>query len=161
MKKESNEGQQGHAYGMDRASNFICAHSLPFKVSESVASNLSVLFLTLEVPHEIRRDVGGIVRPRGDQAPASMLTAPIRYGAVNHPRGQGTAERTGGWLKEVLPELCKAWPDRLDDYVEANVGSSALLLTPCCRLHSCLSRPCLVASEEHSSRHLHLRLTEK
>ena len=45
------------------------------------------------------------------------LKVSIDYGPSNHPRAQGAVERVGGWLQEVLSELCKSWPRIWDRYV--------------------------------------------
>ena len=42
----------------------------------------------------------------------------LDYGPADHPRGQGAVERYGGWLHDVLAELCKQWPERWDEYVD-------------------------------------------
>ena len=45
------------------------------------------------------------------------LKVKIDYGPADHPRGQGSVERVGAWILDVLSELCKAWPTRWDEYV--------------------------------------------
>lgn len=35
---------------------------------------------------------------------------------TDHPRGQGSVERLGGWMQDVLSELCVSWPERWDEY---------------------------------------------
>ena len=118
MKHESQQGNKFMLVIVDRASKFIFAFPLPSKVSEQVASNLLTLCLTFGVPQEIRSDAGGEFTSDVMKHLCRWLTVPIGYGATGHPRGQGAVERAGGWLKEVLSELCKAWPDRWDHYVE-------------------------------------------
>ena len=45
------------------------------------------------------------------------LKVPIEFGPAGHPRGQGSVERAGAWMQDVLSEICKTWPTRMDDYV--------------------------------------------
>ena len=40
------------------------------------------------------------------------LRADIQFSPANHPRGQGAVERLGGWMLDMLAELCIAWPKR-------------------------------------------------
>lgn len=47
----------------------------------------------------------------------SLLKVPLDYGPANHIRARGAGGRLGGWLYEVLAELCTAWPLRWDEYV--------------------------------------------
>ena len=42
---------------------------------------------------------------------------PIYVGPVDHPRGQGSVERDGVWIQDVLSKICKTWPTRWDEYV--------------------------------------------
>ena len=42
---------------------------------------------------------------------------PIYVGPVDHPRGQGSVERAGVWIQDVLSKICKTWPTRWDEYV--------------------------------------------
>ena len=45
------------------------------------------------------------------------LKVPIEFGPAGHPRGQGSVERAGAWMQDVLSEICKTWPTRWDEYV--------------------------------------------
>ena len=45
------------------------------------------------------------------------LHADIVFGPAYHPRGQGAVKMWGGWLQELLAELCRSWPDRWDEDV--------------------------------------------
>ena len=45
------------------------------------------------------------------------LNAVIALGPADHPRGQGAVERLGGWLQELLAEICRSWPQRWDEHV--------------------------------------------
>ena len=45
------------------------------------------------------------------------LKARLAFGPLDHSRDQGTVERFGGQLQEMLAKLCKAWPDHWDEYV--------------------------------------------
>eukprot|EP00752_Nemacystus_decipiens_P016638 g14878.t1 len=47
----------------------------------------------------------------------TWMKVSLDYGPVNHPRGQGAVERTGGSLHEALSLLCRSWPRGWDDYV--------------------------------------------
>ena len=58
------------------------------------------------------------------------LRVPIKCGPVDHPRGQGSVERVGAWMQDVLSELCKAWPTRWDEYVAAECWIKCTVLDP-------------------------------
>lgn len=45
----------------------------------------------------------------------------VDHGPADHLRGQGLLERYGGWLHDVLVELCKQWSERWDKYVDPAV----------------------------------------
>lgn len=42
----------------------------------------------------------------------------LNHGPVFHARSQGAVERSGGWLHDILVELCTSWPMRRDKYVD-------------------------------------------
>jgi len=101
---------------VDKASRFPFAYPLPSKQAEGVARHLMQLCLTLGVPQAIRCDGGGKFDARCIQHMCKWLRADIQYGPADHPRGQGSVERLGGWMQDVLAELCESWPERWDEY---------------------------------------------
>ena len=103
---------------VDRASKFPFGFPLETKHAIGVATNCSTCSLTLGVPKCISCD--GAIRVHAEVVKhvCRWMQAPdIRFGPADHPRGQGAVERLGGWLQEMLSELCKLWPDRWDEYV--------------------------------------------
>ena len=91
-----------------RASRSVFA----FKYLVGVARKLLELLLTFGVPLSIRRVAAGGVHRQG-----SRLSLPV--------------ERMGGWLHEVLAELCKSWPTRWDEYVRAACWIQRTTPGPC------------------------------
>ena len=73
--------------------------------------------LTFGVPKAISCDGGAEFGAQVVRHLCRWLKADIRSGSADHPRGQGAVERLGGWLQELLSELCGNWPDRWDEYV--------------------------------------------
>lgn len=102
---------------VDKATRFPFGFPLPNKQAVGVACKLVELCLTFGVPRMIRCDRGGEFRAEVVTHLCRWLKAEIAFGPTDHPRGQGSAERLGGWLREMLAELCKAWPNRWDEYV--------------------------------------------
>ena len=102
---------------VDKASKSPFAFPLPSKQAEEVARHLLQLCLTFGVPRVIRSDGGGEFEARCIQHLCRWLKADIQYGPADHPRGQGAVERLGGWIQDVLSELCVPWPERWDEYV--------------------------------------------
>ena len=47
------------------------------------------------------------------------LRVSLNHGPSDHPRTQGALKRTGGWLNELMAELCKVCPERWNEYVGA------------------------------------------
>lgn len=112
--------QSGHVYVLlvvDRASKFPFGFPLANKQAINVARKLLDLFLTLGVPLCISCDGGREFTADVVKHVCRWTQADIRFGPSDHPRGQGAVERLGGWLQEMLSELCKSWPDRWDEYV--------------------------------------------
>ena len=102
---------------VDRASKFPFGFPLESKQAVGVARILADLCLTFGVPKRICCDGA---KEFGSDVVTSLckwLKAEIRFGPADHPRGQGAAERLGGWLVEMLAELCRTWPERWDEYV--------------------------------------------
>ncbi|CAM9581558.1 unnamed protein product, partial [Pylaiella littoralis] len=102
---------------VDKATNFPFGFPLPSKQSIGVARKLVELCLTFGVPRMIRCDGGGEFRAEVVTHLCRWLKADIAFGPADHPRSQGSVERLGGWLQELLAELCKAWPHRWSEYV--------------------------------------------
>ena len=66
----------------------------------------------------------GAASASSDTATAARRTARGAEGEVasNPPRtvvtrGQGSVERVGAWMLDVLSELCKTWPTRWNEYI--------------------------------------------
>ena len=45
----------------------------------------------------------------------------------DHPRGQPAVQRRGGWLQELLAELCQSWPERWDEHVSPAIWTKRTL----------------------------------
>ena len=103
--------------GVDRASRFPFAFPLPSEGTKEVARILANLCLTFGVPRNFRSDGGGEFQSEILKSLCHWLKARLDFGPADDSRGQGAVERFGGWLQEMLAELCKAWPDRWDEYV--------------------------------------------
>ena len=102
---------------VDRASKFPFGFPLPTKEADGVARILAELCLTFGVPRKIRSDRGKEFRAQVVTHLCKWLKADIAFGPADHPRGQGAVERLGGWLLDILSELCKPWPHRWDEYI--------------------------------------------
>ena len=122
LQKFPNTSDAGNEYLLlvvDRASRFPFAYPLPSKEAHGVARLLLDLCLTFGVPSFIRADGGGEFTAAVVEHLCRWLKVPIKFGPADHPRGQGSVERAGAWMQDVLSELCKAWPTRWDEYVAA------------------------------------------
>ena len=119
MKKVSSAGNRYLLVVVDRASRFLFAYPLGSKDSVGVVRKLLELMLTFGVPMSVRSDAGGEFTAKVVAHLCQWLKVPLEYGPADHPRSQGTVERMGGWIHEVIAELCKSWPGRWDEYVEA------------------------------------------
>ena len=106
---------------VDRATKFPFAFPLPSKQAEGVARVMTELCLMFGVPDVVSCDGGGEFGALVVKHLCRWLKAKIRYGPAEHPRSQGAAERLGGWLQELLAELCKSWPERWDEYVSPSI----------------------------------------
>ena len=102
---------------VDRASRFPFAFPLPSKRTKKVARILANLCLTFGIPRNFRSDGGDEFRSEILKSLCHWLKARLDFGPADHSRGQGAVERFGGWLQEMLAELCKTWPDRWDECV--------------------------------------------
>ena len=110
---------------VDRASKFPFGFPLEIKHAVGVARVLAELCLTFGVPRVIRCDGGKEFGAEVVTRLCRWLHADIVFGPVDHPRGQGVVERSGGWLQELLAGLCRSWPERWDEYASP-FGSNAL-----------------------------------
>ena len=102
---------------VDKASKFPFAFPIPTKRAEGVAQHLLQLCLTFGIPRVLRSDEGREFNCEVVKHLCRWLRADIQFSPANHPRGQGTVERLGGWMLDMLAELCIAWPKRWDEYV--------------------------------------------
>ena len=102
---------------VDRASRFPFAFPFPSKGTKEVARILANLCLTFWVPRNFRSDGGSEFRSEILKFLCHWLKARLDFGPADHSCGQGAVERFGGWLQEILAELCRAWPDSWDEYV--------------------------------------------
>ena len=112
--------QSGNRYVLlvvDRASKFAFGFPLASKRAEGVAKVLVELCLTFGIPQVISCDGGGEFGSLVVKTLCRWLKANIRFGPAEHPRSQGAVERLGGWLQEVVAELCQSWPQRWDEYI--------------------------------------------
>ena len=75
------------------------------------------LCLTFGVPSFIMADGRGEFTAAVIEHLCRWLKVPIEFGPADHPRGQGSVERAGTWMQDVLSEICKTWPTRWDKYV--------------------------------------------
>lgn len=112
---------------VDRASKFPFGFLLPSKETVGVARILNELCLTFGVPKNICCDGGGEFGSQVVTHLCRWLRADIRFGPADQPRGQGSVERLGGWLQEMLAELCRSWPDRWDEYVSPAIWMKRVL----------------------------------
>lgn len=110
---------------VDRASGFPFGFPLPSKQAVGVARILVEQCLTFGVPRMITCDGGSEFRADVVTHLCRWLKADIAFGPTDHPRGQGSVERLGGWLQELLAILCNSWPHRWDEYVSLPCGSNA------------------------------------
>ena len=102
---------------VDRASKFPFGFPLPTKEADGVARILAELCLTFGVPRKIRSDRGKEFRAQVVTHLCKWLKADIAFGPADHPRGQGAVERLGGWLLDILSELCRPWTHGWDEYI--------------------------------------------
>ena len=93
---------------VDRASKFRFAYPLPNKTAENVAKKRLELLLTSGIPLSLRSDPGTEFTAEVVKHVCKWLNVTIDYGPTDHPRAQGAVERLGGWIHEILMELCKS-----------------------------------------------------
>ena len=117
MKVTSHKGNRYLLVVVDRATKFLSAFPLPTKEALGVSRKLFELLLLFGLPLSIRCDPGSENTAEVMDHLCRWLKVSLDYGPTNHPRAQGSVERLGGWLHEVLSELCTAWPNRWDEYV--------------------------------------------
>ena len=117
METASRTGNKYVLLVVDRASRFPFAFPLSSKGTKEVARILANLCLTFGVPRNFRSDGGGEFRSEILKSLCHWLKARLDFGPADHSRGQGAVERFGGWLQEMLAELCRAWSDLRDKYV--------------------------------------------
>lgn len=117
MKMASSSGNRYLLVVVDRGTKFLSAFPLPSKEAVGVSRKLMDLLLMFGLPASIRCDPGGEFIAEVMKHLCRWLKVSLDYGPANHPRAQGTVERMGGWLQEMLTQLCAAWPRRWDEYV--------------------------------------------
>ena len=118
MGVKSDAGSKVLLVAVDKASNFLFAFSLPTKEALGVARKLLEVMLTFWLPLYVRDDPGFEFTAEMKPHLCKWLNVTIAYGPADHSCAQGTVERLGGWLHDVLGELCKTWPRRWDEYVQ-------------------------------------------
>ncbi|CAB1100402.1 unnamed protein product [Ectocarpus sp. CCAP 1310/34] len=106
---------------VDRASKLPFGFPLETKQAVGVARVLVEQCLTFGVPNTIRCDGGSEFGAEVVTHLCRWLRTDIVFGAADHPRGQGSVERLGGWLQELPAKLCRSWPDRWDGYVSPSI----------------------------------------
>ena len=97
---------------VDRASKFPLGFPLETKQAVGVARVLTELCLTFGVARVIRCDGDKEFGAEVVTHLCRWLHADTVFGPADHPRSQGAVERLGGWLQELLAELCRSWPER-------------------------------------------------
>ncbi|CAM9814812.1 unnamed protein product, partial [Sphacelaria rigidula] len=110
MKQVSALGNRYLLIIVDRATKFLFASPLAAKLTVPVAKCLLKLFLTFGVPYFSRSDAGGEFTSEVVNHVCQWVKVKLDHGRAEHLRGQGAEERYGGWLHDVLAELCKKWP---------------------------------------------------
>ena len=103
---------------VNRASRFLFTYPLPNKTVENVAKKLREVLSTFGIPLSLRSDPGTDFTAEVVKHLCKWLNVTLDYGPTEHPRAQGAVERLGGWIHEILVELCKSCPRRRDEYVQ-------------------------------------------
>eukprot|EP00752_Nemacystus_decipiens_P016023 g14325.t1 len=120
MKVETPTGNRYILVVVDRATKFLFGFPLPTKETVGVSRKLLELLellLIFGLPLSIRCDPGTENTSEIMAHLCRWLKVSLDFGPANHPRGQGTVERMGAVLQQLLSELCQAWPQRWDEYV--------------------------------------------
>ncbi|CAB1106551.1 unnamed protein product [Ectocarpus sp. CCAP 1310/34] len=117
MKTVANSGSRYLLVGVDRATKFLFGFPLKTKERVGVSRKLLGLLLIFGLPTSIRCDPGRDNTSEIMEHPCRWLKVSLDFGPANHPRGQGTVERMGAVLAQLLSELCQAWPRRWEEYV--------------------------------------------
>ena len=92
---------------VDRATNFLSAFPSPTKESGGVSKKLLELILIFGLPLSIRCDPGTEFTSEIMGRLCRWLNMSLDFGPANHPRGQGSVERMGAVLAQLLSELCQ------------------------------------------------------
>ena len=116
----------------DKASRFLFVYPLPLQGAHAVVRLLLCLCLTFGVPSFIRADGGGEFTATVIKHLCRWLRVQKDFGRADHPRSQGSVERVGAWILNVLFELCKTWPTRWDEYVALACWIKRTMLDPSC-----------------------------
>ena len=101
----------------NRSSKLPFGFPLETKQALGVARGLTELCLTFSVPRVIHCDGGKDFGAEVLTHERRWLHAGIVLEPTNRPRGQGSVERLGSWLQDLLSELCRWWPERWDKHV--------------------------------------------
>ena len=86
-----------------------------------------VVPVTFGVRRVIRCDKGKEFGMELETHLCRWLHADIMFGPADHPRGQAAVQRRGGWLQELLAELCQSWPERWDEHVSPAIWTKRTL----------------------------------
>ena len=119
MKHVSSAGNRYMLVVVDGASRFLFAYPLESKDFVGVARKLLELLLTFRVPTSIRSDAGEEFTAKVAAHLCQWPKVSLDHGPADHSRSQEIVERMGGWLHEVMAELCKSWPGQWDEYIGA------------------------------------------
>ena len=94
-----------------------CLHPIAVEISHRVSRKRLELLLTFEVLLSIRSDAEGEITVHAVKHLCLSLRVSIEDSPSSHLRAQEAVERVGGWLQEVLSELCTSRHRIGDRYV--------------------------------------------
>lgn len=108
MGELSEAGNRYLLVAVDKGSTVLFTFPIPPKETLGMARKLLDLVLSFGIPLLIRSDPGTEFMAEVVEHLCRWPDVSIAYGPVDHDCAQGTVERLGGRLHEVLAELCKA-----------------------------------------------------
>lgn len=88
---------------VDRATKFLFAFPLAANITEPVAK----LFLTFGMPYFLRSDPGWEFTLEVVNHVCQLMKVMLYHCPADFPCGQGAVKRCGGWLHDVLADLCE------------------------------------------------------